>query len=191
MGFDYSRKKAAVIAAVVCAVVFGGVAFAFSRGNTKPQALPTQQNESDFDPKTDSEVGSSETETQVAADTSETPKSSPPPASSPAPASRSTPKKVIKPIIVGVDGAETPGAAISVDALAGDTTSGTCTATFSRSGVSDVTKTGPVERVTDYYGCQTLKFDRSLLPTGNWTLTVTVSGPTAQGISDPKTVTVK
>ena len=124
-----------------------------------PTPLPAAA-ANEFDPKTDTDYAQRTT-----------PPTQPP--SEPTTAPAAAPPQ--KPIITSVDGADTASATtVTVDALAPDSTTGTCVATFARDNrVQSAPR--PVTLVTSYYACSTMSVPKSALSDGSWSLTVTLT----------------
>lgn len=177
--------KRFIIAGIVLVTVLLGLLFlanalrksAPHRAASSPSPSATS-GESAYDPKNDTEAGQRATPSPT---TSATPVSATP---------TSAPGNTLKPIITGVDGSETTAASqISVDALPGSATSGTCTLTVKQSGAT-VTTTSTIGLVSSYYACGTMKIDKSKLVSGDAAVEVSVMSPSGSGTSDSRTVMV-
>ncbi len=157
-----------LVVGVVVAVVFQlPTAGLLKPSPATPSSSP--RNEADFKPKTDSEQAQ-RGQTQA----------SPTPNANPA----------LKPVITGVDGDTSASAAqISVDALVGEATSGTCKATLTQ-GANTHTATSQITRIATYYACTTLRFDKAALAAGPASVVVTLTAPNGTGTSDPRNVTI-
>ncbi len=183
-----SRRNLVLITAAVA--LMAGLTFAVyeQTGSRQPVADPTE-----FEPKRDSEGALRESrrteQTTPAAtdDTADTSANAPTGTPESKPAPKPQVKGSAKPIITGVD---VHAGTIEVGAMTGGITSGTCTAVFTRSGYTEVTKTAPIELVATTYGC-TMTLDRRLLANGTWTVRVSAESGAAAGTSDPQTVEVK
>ena len=96
----------------------------------------------------------------------------------------------LKPIITGIDGdSKATATQIAVDALSDGATSGSCTLKLLQNGNS-FSVTEPIVQIATYYGCSTLKLDKSKLVAGAATITIYISSPSASGTSDARTITV-
>lgn len=64
---------------------------------------------------------------------------------------------------------------------------GTCTATFTRAGKT-LTKTSTGFQNASYTQCAPINYDSSFLSSGTWSVTVTYSSGTAEGVSDASNI---
>lgn len=182
------KQRKLYLAIAILVVTLAGVGV-FAKLSRPPASSPTRTptpsptfNQADFNPKTDSEQARRQ-------QTSPSPTPTPSATASPTPGTTPTPvaKGPIKPTILGADQDTTT---ISVDALVDGQTSGTCTATLSRTGSTSVSVSGPLTQVTSYYACKTMVFNKSGLAKGIWNVTVVFENAEVRGVSDSQTVTV-
>jgi cytoskeletal protein RodZ len=162
---------AIIIAILLC---FAATLFLTQRKPATTDPSKVNGGEKAFDSKKDSE--------QAIRDKSATP--------TPSSTSATSPKKTLKPTIIGVDGDSSSAAtSITVDALPDGATSGTCTFTITQNGIVR-TATTSITSVTSYYACGTGRIDKAQLTNGSATLTVSVDSPSGTGVSDQRSITI-
>lgn len=184
-----STRNTVLIAAALVLLSLGAYAVYEQTSSRRPAAEPTE-----FDPKRDSEGAiredrrSQEAPSPAAGDdAAETNPNAPAAGIDPkAPQTQAPAKQSVKPFITGVD---VRPASVEVGAMTGGISSGTCTAVFTRTGHSEVTKTSKIELIATTYGC-TMSVDRKLLAPGEWSVRVSAEGSNAAGTSDPQTVMI-
>lgn len=94
-----------------------------------------------------------------------------------------------KPTVTRLEQAGSGTVAASV--IVGNTSSGTCTATFTK-GDQKVSKTAEVIRVTSYYACNGFSFNKSEFPsTGAWNFTVQLTSNGQTSTSETKQLEVR
>ncbi len=185
-----ANPTAKIIIVIALVVIGVGVAIALNNTSGSKTGSPTTQNtrkESDFNPKKDSEQA-------IRNQSSPTP--APSPATPPSDGSKQVPPTPtpstgkLKPIITGVDGdSKATATQIMVDALSDGATSGTCTLNLVQNGTT-FSVTAPIVQIATYYGCSTLRLDKSKLVAGAATITVSVSSGSASGTSDVRSISV-
>lgn len=166
-----SRKT--IIASVVVILVAGGVAFALLRNSEKNSNPAEPQNP----------------ESRVTEEQATQPEN---PNASPQPSSYTGTSQISVSLSSPTNGQEFNNTTVVVRAILSGASSGTCTATFTKSGSNEVVVTAPVVQAPTYYTCSGFNVDRSqFTATGEWTLRLNVKADGAEGNSEPVRVVVQ
>ncbi len=95
------------------------------------------------------------------------------------------------PMSVSITTAEQSDQTIILDALVNGATTGTCTATFEKSGSATVTKTSPLIKLTAYY-CQEFQVARTEFGSaGEWTARVKLTSGSREATSEARRFSIQ
>lgn len=171
------NKKVLIPILLLLAVVIAGVAL-YIKTSHKQEAQKTDQQQLQDEQKqaapADTKTSTEASQRQQAAAQGST-------------AATASSKAAINPVITTL---EQSGDMIILDATVGEATTGTCSASFDKSGSASVKRSTPVTRVTSYYACTEMQIPRSeFSKAGEWNVTLSFSSDKYAG-STTKKVTI-